>query len=80
MVQSPSSACVHDAIATNRADLLRRLYERPDDYAATEALQVLAAASRHAMPNADPAAQDAIVRAGLSGVQRMRRSTTRKQR
>jgi hypothetical protein len=80
MVQPTSSAGVHEAIPTNRGDLLRRLHERPGDFAATEALQALAAASRHARPNADPAAQAVIVRAGLSSVQRMRGSATRKKR
>ena len=72
MVQTASSADARDARATNRGDLLRRLHDHPDDYAATEALQALTAASRRELPNADPAAQAAIVRAGLSGMQRMR--------
>jgi hypothetical protein len=68
------------AIARTRGDLIRRLHDRPDDFAATKALQALSAASRQARPNADPAAQDAIVRAGLSSVQRMRRWITRRTR
>jgi hypothetical protein len=74
------SADAPTVIAPTRADLIRRLHDRPDDFAATKALQDLTAASRHAHPNADSAAQDAIVRAGLSGVQRMRRSLTRRTR
>jgi hypothetical protein len=64
------------AIAPSRADLIRRLHDRPDDFAATKALQELTAASGHARLNDDSSAQDAIVRAGLSGVQRIRRSVT----
>jgi hypothetical protein len=68
------------AIAPTRGDLMRRLHDCPDDFAATKALQALSAASRQARPNADPAPQDAIVRAGLSSIQRMRRWITRRTR
>jgi hypothetical protein len=62
------------------SDLIRRLHDRPDDFEATKALQELTALSRSATPSADPAAQDAIVRAGLSGVERMRRWVARRMR
>jgi hypothetical protein len=61
-------------------DLMRRLHDRPDDFAATTALQALTVASRDARPHADPATQVAIVRAGLSCIQRRRRSVTRRTR
>jgi hypothetical protein len=68
------------AIAPTRANLIRRLHDRPDDFAATKALQQLTAASGHAGLNDDSTAQDAIVRAGLSSVQRIRQSVTRRMR
>jgi len=72
---------VQSAVASRaQADLIRRLHDRPDDFEATKALQELTAESRAATPNADPAAQQAIVRAGLSGVERMRRWVTRRMR
>jgi hypothetical protein len=65
---------------TRHADLIRQLHDHPDDFEATKALQELAAASRTATPNAAPAEQAAIVRAGLSGVERMRQWVTRRTR
>ena len=76
-----SKTMVQPAVTSRaHADLIRRLHDRPDDFEATKALQELTAESRSATPNADPAAQDAIVRAGLSGVERMRRWVTRRMR
>jgi hypothetical protein len=80
MVQTASSAGASDVQAPSRGDLLRRLHDRPDDFSATEALQALTAASRRELPNADPAAQAAIVHAGLSGVQRMRQAAIGRKR
>src|SRR5437868_5325399 len=68
------------AIARARGDLMRRLHDRPDDFAASKALQALSAASRQERPNADPAPQAGIVRAGLSSIQRMRRWAARRTR
>jgi hypothetical protein len=65
-------------VARARADLLRRLHDSPHDFAATKALQELTSVSRHIRPVGGPAAQDAIVHAGLSGTRRMRRWITRK--
>ena len=75
-----ASSTAPTATALTQANLIRRLHDRPDDFEATKALQELTARSRAATPNADPAAQDAIVRAGLSGVERMRRWVTRRTR
>jgi hypothetical protein len=55
-----------------RADLLVRLHNRPDDFAATEALQAVYSASARLGPHVDRCERDRLVHAGLSGVDRMR--------
>jgi hypothetical protein len=64
--------------ALTQANLVGWLHDRPADFEATKALQELAATSRRGARNADPAAQAAVVHAGLFGVEQVRRRVTRR--
>jgi hypothetical protein len=62
-----------------RAGLIVRLQNRSDDFAATRALQAVYSASARLVSRPDPSERDRFVRAGLSGVERIRRLWTRNQ-
>ena len=55
-----------------RSELLRRLYSRSDDFAATEALRALDTYSAHHGPASHSGDSERLVHGGLSGNARMR--------
>jgi hypothetical protein len=55
-----------------RTGLIVRLHKRSDDFAATRALQAVSSASARLVARTDQCEQDRSVRAGLSGVERLR--------
>jgi|1185.fasta_scaffold115012_3 hypothetical protein len=65
-----------DDVTVIRRLLLARLFQRPDDFAATAALQALNVFSAGQRTDAPSDAQAQLRKAGLSSLERMRRRRT----
>jgi hypothetical protein len=75
VLDSPDDAAAFrpDCLDDARRVLLARLYRRSDDFTATAALKALDTFSADVRADAPAAAPASLQRAGLSGLQRMRR-------